>query len=72
MTKQIQQYESPRITVTFNPNICEHSGVCVRGLPSVFNVKRKQWIRPEAASPDEVAAQVECCPSGALQYRKSP
>jgi uncharacterized Fe-S cluster protein YjdI len=25
-------------------------------------------VRADAASPDEVAAQVERCPSGALQY----
>ncbi|MDH4070325.1 MAG: (4Fe-4S)-binding protein [Ignavibacteria bacterium] len=72
MTKPTQKYESPQMTVTFDPNICEHSGVCVQGLPAVFDVNRKRWIRPEAAPVDEVAAQVERCPSGALQYRKSP
>lgn len=68
-TKRNQSYETPEITVTFNPNICVHSGVCVRGLPLVFDVRRKRWIQPEHASAADVAAQVSRCPSGALQYR---
>ena len=66
--KRLQLYETPEITVTFDPNICIHSGVCVRGLPAVFDVKRKRWVKPELASAAEVAAQVERCPSGALKW----
>ena len=69
MSKPLQTYEGPGIVVTFDPNICRHTGVCVRGLPAVFDVKRQRWVRPESAAPDEVAAQVARCPSGALQYR---
>jgi uncharacterized Fe-S cluster protein YjdI len=69
VSKRLQVYESPEITVTFDPNVCIHSGVCVRGLPAVFDVARKRWVRPELASAAEVAAQVARCPSGALQYR---
>ena len=69
MPKPLQTYEAPGITVTFDPNICRHTGVCVRGLPLVFDVKRKRWVRPELAAPEEVAAQVARCPSGALQFR---
>lgn len=68
MGKRLQVYETPDITVTFDPNVCIHSGVCVRGLPLVFDVGRKRWIRPDQAGPDDVAAQVSRCPSGALQY----
>ena len=70
MSTRLQVYESPDIVVTFDPTICKHSGVCVRGLPDVFDVKRKRWIRPEAAAADVVAAQVARCPSGALQYHR--
>jgi uncharacterized Fe-S cluster protein YjdI len=45
--------------------------VCVRGLPAVFDIKRRRWVAPEAAPADEVAAQVARCPSGALQYSRS-
>ncbi len=70
MPRRLQVYETPEITVTFDPTVCTHSGACVRGLPAVFDVKRKRWVRPEAASAAEVAAQVARCPSGALQsYR---
>jgi len=69
MPKRLQLYEIPDITVTFDPEVCIHSGVCVRGLPEVFAVGRKRWIRPELAAADAVAAQVARCPSGALQYQ---
>jgi uncharacterized Fe-S cluster protein YjdI len=69
MPNRLQVYETDDITVTFDPDICIHSGVCVRGLPAVFDVNRKRWVRPELAPADEVAAQVARCPSGALQYR---
>ena len=68
-TKRVQTYETPEIVVTFDPNLCTHSGVCIRGQPLVFDVTRKRWIRPELAAAEAVAAQVARCPSGALQYR---
>jgi uncharacterized Fe-S cluster protein YjdI len=69
MAKRLQLYETDEISVTFDPNICIHSGVCVRGLPNVFDVKRKHWIRPELATAEQVAEQIKRCPSGALQYK---
>ncbi|HEV8599455.1 MAG TPA: (4Fe-4S)-binding protein [Gemmatimonadales bacterium] len=70
MARALQVYETPDITVTFEPALCIHSGNCVRGLPAVFDVRRKRWVAPEAASADAVAAQVARCPSGALKsYR---
>lgn len=67
MPRRLQVYETPEITVTFDPATCKHTGVCVRGLPAVFDVQRKRWVRPEAATAEEVRAQVARCPSGALQ-----
>ena len=69
MSKPLQSYETPDITVTFDPNVCTHSGACVRGLPAVFDVRERRWVRPERAPAADVAAQVARCPSGALQYR---
>jgi uncharacterized Fe-S cluster protein YjdI len=69
MGKRLQLYETDEIEVTFDPGVCIHSAVCIRGLPLVFDVKRKRWIRPELDTADAVAAQVRKCPSGALQYR---
>lgn len=68
-SKRLQVYETPEITVTFDPTVCRHSGHCVRSLPAVFDVRRKHWIRPEFGAADEVARVVAGCPSGALQVR---
>lgn len=61
-------YRAPGITVYFNARLCQHSGVCVRGLPQVFDTQRRPWIRADLAAPEEVAALIDRCPSGALQY----
>jgi uncharacterized Fe-S cluster protein YjdI len=66
-------YEGAEVTVSFDNEVCEHAAECVRGLPAVFDVKRRPWINPDGAAPAEVAAQVRRCPSGALQYQlKAP
>lgn len=73
MSQRLQTYETDDIVVTFDPSVCVHSAVCVRGLPDVFDVKRKRWIQPDLQPAERVAAQVRACPSGALQYRlKTP
>jgi len=69
MPNRLQSYESDAIVVTFDPNVCIHAAECVRGLPAVFDVKLKRWIRPENAPAERVAEQVRRCPSGALQFR---
>jgi uncharacterized Fe-S cluster protein YjdI len=69
LPKPLQVYETNEMTVTFEPDVCIHSGVCVRGLPAVFDVRRKRWVRPELAAAADVAAQVRRCPSGALKYQ---
>src|SRR5262245_46103926 len=66
--KRRQTYSASGITVTFDPDVCIHSGICLGALPEVFDVGRRRWIRPEAASADEIAAAIERCPTGALRY----
>jgi uncharacterized Fe-S cluster protein YjdI len=72
MAKRRQTYEAPEIIVTFDPDVCIHSGVCITGLPDVFDVKRKRWIRPELQAAEVVERQVMKCPSGALQFVRKP
>lgn len=67
MPKRLQVYATPDLVVTFDPNICMHSGVCLRGAPAVFDVRRSDWVRPDAAPAADVAAVIARCPSGALQ-----
>lgn len=45
---------------------CIHAAECVHGAPAVFDIKRKPWIDPDGATPEEIAAVVDRCPSGAL------
>ncbi len=67
MTKRLQVYEGEGVVVTFDPNVCIHSAVCLRALPSVFDVRQRRWIQLEHASADEVVAAVDRCPSAALR-----
>ncbi len=61
-------YQGESIEVSFDNEVCQHSGECVRGLPGVFDARKRPWIDPNGADAEAVAAQVERCPSGALQY----
>jgi uncharacterized Fe-S cluster protein YjdI/CDGSH-type Zn-finger protein len=63
-------YRGTDIEVTFDLAECIHIGECLRGLPEVFSLDRRPWISPDAASADDIAAVIERCPSGALQYRR--
>jgi uncharacterized Fe-S cluster protein YjdI len=67
-----KSYGGKEVDVSFDPEVCIHAAQCVRGLPAVFDTKRRPWIVPDGASADEVVAQVERCPSGALQATRHP
>jgi uncharacterized Fe-S cluster protein YjdI len=66
--RRVQRYEAEGIAVTFDPNLCIHTARCLQGLPAVFDVGRRDWVRPAEADANEVAAVIRRCPSGALQY----
>lgn len=70
MAKQ-HSYPGRHLTVTYELNRCIHAAECVHGLPSVFDPAAKPWVNPDAASADEVAAVVQRCPTGALQYTRT-
>lgn len=54
--------------VTYDANICSHSGECVKGSPTVFKVEDGQFVIDTDAAPDiEIRETVSKCPSGALQ-----
>jgi uncharacterized Fe-S cluster protein YjdI len=61
-------YHGNNITVTFDATLCIHAAACVRGLPEVFDTKRKPWILADAGEPEQVAQIVRKCPTGALEY----
>lgn len=66
MIKDTYTYSNGEITVLWQPVKCIHSGVCLHGLPQVFNPEDQPWIKIEGASSAEILAQVVACPSGAL------
>jgi uncharacterized Fe-S cluster protein YjdI len=68
MAEQVHRYSNGEVTIIWRPEKCIHSGNCARGLPRVFNPKKRPWITPLAATTSEIIAQVEMCPSGALSY----
>jgi uncharacterized Fe-S cluster protein YjdI len=59
------------VTISFDGDVCEHSGNCVRGLAAVFDTTKKPWINADGASAEDVIAQVARCPSGALRIEPS-
>jgi uncharacterized Fe-S cluster protein YjdI len=63
-----KKYTNGEITVVWKPKLCIHSAICFKGLPAVFDPRRRPWIKPEAAGTDVIMEQVRQCPSGALSY----
>lgn len=63
-----REYHGEKMYVYFNKDLCEHAAKCVGNSPEVFDTKRKPWILPDNAGPDEVENTIKLCPSGALQY----
>ena len=64
----VKRYSSGEITVIWKPSLCIHSGICARGLPGVFQPRGRPWITMTAATTEQIIAQVDQCPSGALSY----
>ena len=65
-----KRYSNGEVTVVWQPHLCQHSGVCWRGLPAVFDPTRRPWIELQHADTPAITAQVERCPSGALSWVK--
>lgn len=69
MDKDItKKYSNEDITIVWKPKVCIHSAICFKGLPKAFNPKQKPWITMEDATTEEIIAQIDKCPSGALSY----
>jgi uncharacterized Fe-S cluster protein YjdI len=66
-----KKYTNGEITVVWKPRLCTHSTRCWKGLISVFNPKERPWVNMNGATTDQIADQVNQCPSGALSYYKN-
>lgn len=63
-----KQYTNGDVTIIWQPELCIHSGNCVRGLPSVFDYRKRPWIHANGTTTQEIINQVNKCPSGALSF----
>ncbi|WP_165041053.1 (4Fe-4S)-binding protein [Dysgonomonas sp. ZJ709] len=68
MEKKIE-YSNGELTIIWKPELCQHAGICVKSLPMVYNPKDRPWIKIKNATNDQLIAQINDCPSGALTYR---
>ncbi len=67
---KLHGYDGAGIRITYDAGRCIHAAECVRGLPTVFDTARRPWIDADGASPDEIAAVIRKCPTGALQFER--
>jgi CDGSH-type Zn-finger protein/uncharacterized Fe-S cluster protein YjdI len=67
MADKVETVRGPQATIHFEAARCIHSRHCVLDRPDVFvpNVEG-EWIHPERASGEEIAALAVNCPSGAI------
>jgi uncharacterized Fe-S cluster protein YjdI len=63
-----KKYTNGEVTIVWKPDLCIHSTICFKGLPEVFDPRRRPWIVPEDSTTDKIIEQVKKCPSGALSY----
>jgi len=61
-------YEKDDLTVMWDSTRCIHTGICLRSLHSVFNVKNRPWVNVDGADVDQIIATIRKCPTGALRY----
>lgn len=66
-----KEYTNGAVTVVWQSGLCIHSKNCWNGLKAVFNPQERPWINMQGASSEEIMAQVDKCPSGALSYYKN-
>ena len=50
-------YRGTALDVTFDLDVCQHAGVCLRMAPAAFDTGRKPWILPDAADAQAVRAR---------------
>lgn len=66
-----EEVRGKRVAIQFDGSKCIHSRHCVLDRPDVFvpNVQG-EWIHPDRATPEEVAAIALNCPSGAITFTR--
>ena len=71
MSNEIEEYRGESIAIFIKGDRCIHSRNCVLGQPNVFVPNAVgEWIYPDNASPETIAALAQSCPSGAITYER--
>ena len=65
----VKEYSNGELIIVWQPSQCIHSTVCFHDLPEVFNPQQRPWVKMDAATTEQLIAQVSRCPSGALSYK---
>jgi uncharacterized Fe-S cluster protein YjdI len=68
MSQKTHKYTNGEVTVIWQPHLCQHSAKCFKGLPGVFDPRRRPWIEMSQSTTDRIIEQVKICPSGALSF----
>ena len=63
-----RDYRTDEIVVHWDSSRCIHTGICLRSLHQVFNLRQTPWVDVGAAPADDITTTIEKCPSGALSY----
>ena len=63
-----KKYTNAELTIVWQPSKCIHSAICFKGLPHVFDPRKRPWVMLESGQTNEIIEQVKACPSGALSY----
>jgi len=63
-----KEYSNGEITIKWQPKKCQHAAICINALPKVYTPNKSPWIAIENASSEELKAQINKCPTGALSF----
>jgi CDGSH-type Zn-finger protein/uncharacterized Fe-S cluster protein YjdI len=71
MADGVEEVRGKKLLLQFEGKKCIHSRACVLTRPDVFvpNVEG-EWLHPDAASAESIAAVAHACPSGAIRYER--
>ena len=54
MGKKIE-YANGELTIVWQPELCQHAGICVKMLPNVYHPKERPWVQIENATTEDFA-----------------
>ena len=50
------EYTNGELTIVWQPELCQHAGICVKMLPNVYHPKERPWVQIENATTEELIA----------------